>query len=102
MKITCKSNFMKLEEFKSKDGKKTFHHATFVVDDSVVACKFIKEEDANLLSNMPHLGEVNCDFNVQQSGTDSNGNAVFSFRLAHVSAFVPETKAPFSNRSKAV
>lgn len=96
MKLTTVANLLKTEEVKSKDGQKIFHHANFVVDDCVVPCKFIKEEDYNLLSSVGHLAQVECDFNVFQNGSDNNGNPLFCFRLASARGFSKATKSPFS------
>lgn len=96
MKITTVANVLKTEEIKSKDGQKLFHHANFVVDDCVVPCKFIKQEDYNLLISCGHLAQVECVFNVFQNGSDQNGNPLFSFRLASASAFSKTKSNPFS------
>ncbi len=98
MQVNKVCNLMNVQEFKSKDGSKLFHHASFVADDIVIKCQFIKQSDYNLLFPMERLSEVDCLFDVTQAGTDNNGNPTYTFRLAQVSVFAPAPKTPFKGK----
>lgn len=92
MEINKICNFLEVKEITSKDGKNKYHHATFVVDDIVVNCNFIKQTDYDILKGGQRLAEVAVVFNLFQSGTD-NGNAVYSLRLSNVNGWiVPENE----------
>ena len=98
MLITKVCNLVGTDEFKSKDGTKVFHHATFLADDTTIKVQFITQNNYTFLSLIPRLSEVECDFNVAQTGTDQLGNAAYGFRLAEVREFQTEKKPPFKSK----
>lgn len=85
MKIEKICNLVGVQEFKSKkDETKVFHNATFLADDLTIKCQFIKNTDFEILNKMNRLQEVNCEFDLYVSGTDSSGAPAYSMRLSKV------------------
>lgn len=84
MKIEKLCNLVATEEFKSKDGKKVYHHATFLADDLTIKCQFIKQVDYDILAKLSRLHEVNVEFDLVVNGTDNNSNPTYGLRLDHV------------------
>lgn len=84
MKFEKLVNLISVEEFESKDKKKKFHHATFLVGDLTVKCMFIKQADYDILVKLSRLHEVNVSLELVASGTDNNGNPTYGFKLDKV------------------
>ena len=84
MKIETLANLISTDEFESKDKKKKFHHATFLVGDLTIKCMFIKQDDYNILCKLSRLHEVNICLVPVANGTDNNGNTTYGFRLEKV------------------
>lgn len=84
MKIETIANLVKTDEFESKDKKKKFHHATFLVGDLTIKCMFIKQTDYDILIKLGRLHEVNIELVLIPSGTDNNGNHTYGFKLEKV------------------
>lgn len=87
MNIVKVCNFINCEKFNSKDGSKTFYNASFLADDTVLNCQFIKKEDFDILVKGQRLAPVEVQFSLEENGTDSNGNKSYRLRLIKVNGW---------------